>query len=124
MGSKTLTVRILVVVLALAFAGAGIAKLLSAPMMVAEFALFGYPAWFLYVVGTLEVLSAIFFLVPRLRAVATGTVICIMVGAIFSHVTHGQFGMAVGPIVLLVLALALGSLQGWWRGGGRLSTIS
>ncbi len=124
MKTQTVTIRILVVVLALAFAGAGIAKLLSAPMMVAEFSLFGYPAWFLYVVGALEVLSAIFFLVPRLRAVATGTVICIMVGAIFSHVTHAQFGMAVGPVVLLILAVVLGSLQGWWRGGARLSTSS
>jgi uncharacterized membrane protein YphA (DoxX/SURF4 family) len=93
-------------------------------MMVAEFALFGYPQWFLYVIGALEVLSAIFFLVPRLRPVATGIVLCIMLGAIFSHVTHGQFGMAIGPLVLLVLAVALGSLQGWWRGGGRLSTSS
>lgn len=121
MKSQSVSVRILVIVLALAFAGAGIAKLLSAPMMVAEFTLFGYPQWFLYVVGALEVLGAIFFLVPRLRAVATGIVLCIMVGAIFSHVTHGQFGMAIGPLILLVLALALGSLEGWWRGGSRLS---
>jgi putative oxidoreductase len=120
---QKVSVWVLVVILALAFAGAGMAKLLSAPMMVAEFALFGYPQWFLYVVGSLEVLSAIFFLLPRLRAVATAVVVCIMVGAIFSHVTHGQFGMAIGPLVLLVLAIALGSLQGWWR-GGRLSTSS
>jgi uncharacterized membrane protein YphA (DoxX/SURF4 family) len=120
---QSVSVWVLSIVLALAFAGAGIAKLLSAPMMVAEFALFGYPQWFLYVVGALEVLSAIFFLVPRLRAVATGIVICIMVGALFSHVTHGQFGMAIGPLILLVLAVALGSLQGWWR-GGRLPVAS
>jgi putative oxidoreductase len=113
---QKVSVWVLVVILALAFAGAGMAKLLSAPMMVAE-------QWFLYVVGSLEVLSAIFFLLPRLRAVATAVVVCIMVGAIFSHVTHGQFGMAIGPLVLLVLAIALGSLQGWWR-GGRLSTSS
>jgi uncharacterized membrane protein YphA (DoxX/SURF4 family) len=124
MKAQSIFVWLLVVLLALAFAGAGIAKLLSAPMMVAEFALFGYPAWFLYVVGTLEVLSAIFFLVPRLRVVATGIVLCIMVGAIFSHVTHGQVGMAIGPLVLLVLAVALGSLEGLWRGGDRLSTSS
>jgi uncharacterized membrane protein YphA (DoxX/SURF4 family) len=123
MKSQSVSVRILVIVLALAFAAAGIAKLLSAPMMVAEFALFGYPQWFLYVVGALEVLSAIFFLIPRLRAVATVIVVCIMVGAIFSHVTHGQFGMAIGPLVLLVLAVALGALEGWWR-GGRLPTTS
>jgi len=120
---QSVSVSVLAVILALAFAGAGIAKLFSAPMMVAEFALFGYPQWFLYVVGALEVLSAIFFLLPRLRAVATAIVVCIMIGAIFSHVTHGQFGMAIGPLVLLVLAIALGSLQGWWR-GGRLSTTS
>jgi len=120
---QSVSVSVLAVILALAFAGAGIAKLFSAPMMVAEFALFGYPQWFLYVVGALEVLSAIFFLLPRLRAVATAIVVCIMIGAIFSHVTHGQLGMAIGPLVLLVLAIALGSLQGWWR-GGRLSTTS
>ena len=120
---QIVSVWVLSIVLALAFVGAGSAKLLSAPMMVAEFALFGYPQWFLYVVGTLEVLSAIFFLIPRLRPVATAIVLCIMVGAIFSHVTHEQFGMAMGPLVLLVLTVALGSLQGWWR-GGRLSPTS
>jgi uncharacterized membrane protein YphA (DoxX/SURF4 family) len=113
-----------VLIFALAFAGAGMAKLLSAPMMVAEFAPFGYSALFLYVVGALEVLSAIFFLVPRLRVVATGIVLCIMVGAIFSHVTHGQVRMTVGPLVLVVLAVALGSLHGWWRGGVRLRASS
>jgi len=40
---------------------------------------------------------------------------CLMVGALFSLLTHGQAAMAPEPAVLLVIALVVGTLRGWGR---------
>jgi len=39
-----------------------------------------------------------------------------MLGAIVSHLAHGQTEMIVAPLGLLVIALALGTIRGWSRG--------
>jgi len=101
------------ILLAFAFLGAGLAKVTAQPMMVQEFSLFGYPQWFMYVTGALELLGAILVLIPRTASIGAGVVVCIMIGALFSHLTHGQAGMVVGPLVLLLMAIALGWLRGW-----------
>jgi uncharacterized membrane protein YphA (DoxX/SURF4 family) len=101
------------ILLAFAFFGAGLGKLTAQPMMVQEFALFGYPPWFMYVTGGLELLAMVLVLIPRTAAIGAGVVTCIMIGAVYSHLTHGQWLMSVGPLVLLVMAVVLGWLRGW-----------
>jgi uncharacterized membrane protein YphA (DoxX/SURF4 family) len=113
---------VLSILVALAFLGAGLAKLSGAAMMRAEFGIFGYPLWFMYLTGTLEIVGAALLLVPRLAGAGAALLSCIMVGAIFSHLTHNQAGMTVAPLVLLVLAAVVGSLRGWSR--GTLTTVS
>ena len=54
--------------LALAFAGAGGAKLYGVPMMVQEFEHIGLGQWFRYLTGALEVLGACLILAPSLAA--------------------------------------------------------
>ena len=49
---RNITAWILSVMVGLAFIGAGAAKLSSQTMMVAEFQVFGYPLWFMYLTGT------------------------------------------------------------------------
>jgi putative oxidoreductase len=101
--------------LALAFIGAGSAKLMSQPMMVQEFGVLGLPHWFLYVTGLIEVAGAVLVLVPRFAFIGAGLLVCTMVGAIFAHLTHGQAAMIGAPLVLLLLAAAVGTLRGWGR---------
>jgi putative oxidoreductase len=104
------------VLLALTFFGAGIAKLASAPMMVAEFSTFGLPLWFMYVTGILEISSAALVLVPRFAFIGAGLLVCTMACALFAHLTHGQAAMIGAPLVLLTLAAVVGTLRGWGRG--------
>ncbi|MBD5635746.1 MAG: DoxX family protein, partial [Candidatus Eremiobacteraeota bacterium] len=52
--------------------------------------------------------------------IGAALVVCVMIGAILSHVTHGQAAMIAAPVVLLVLAIVLGTLRGW-RGAPALS---
>jgi uncharacterized membrane protein YphA (DoxX/SURF4 family) len=112
---RSITTWVLSIILALAFLGAGAAKLSAQPMMVTEFALFGYPQWFMYLTGLIEVVSAILLLVPRVAGIGAGLLVCVMLGALGSHLTHGQAAMIGAPAVLLILALILGSLRGWSR---------
>ena len=52
------------IVLALAFAAAGAAKLAGVPQMVATFEAIGFGQWFRYVTGGIEVVGAILLLLP------------------------------------------------------------
>jgi len=101
------------VLLALAFLGAGLAKLTAQPMMVGEFQTFGYPLWFMYVTGLIEIAGAIFVLAPRFARIGAGLLVCVMIGALISHLSHGQAAMIGVPVILLLLALAVGTLRGW-----------
>jgi len=49
----------LILVLSLVMALAGIAKLMGNEMLAEQFRNFGYPVWFFYLTGVLEVLAAI-----------------------------------------------------------------
>ena len=89
--------------LALAFAGAGGAKLYGVPMMVQEFEHIGLGQWFLYLTGTLELLGAFLILVPSLVAFGALLLISIMIGAIITHL-FVVGGSPVPALVLLVLS--------------------
>ncbi len=75
------------VLLTLAFAAAGIAKLAGVPMMVETFDQVGVGQWFRYVTGLIEVGSAILLWVSGLQAIAAGLLLCTMVGASIAHLT-------------------------------------
>ena len=88
--------------LALAFAGAGGAKLYGVPMLVEEFQHIGAGQWFRYLTGALELLGAILILTPSLAAFGAVLLICIMIGAVITHL-FVIGGSPVPAIVLLAL---------------------
>jgi uncharacterized membrane protein YphA (DoxX/SURF4 family) len=75
--------------------------------MLAEFAKLGLPVWFLYVTGAIEVVSAVLLLIPRATLVGAGLIVCVMVGALIAHLTHGQAAMIGAPVGLLILDVIL-----------------
>jgi uncharacterized membrane protein YphA (DoxX/SURF4 family) len=89
--------------LALAFAGAGGAKLYGVPMLVESFQHIGLGQWFRYLTGALEVLGAILILTPSLAAFGAVLLICIMIGATITHL-FVVGGSAVPALVLLALS--------------------
>jgi uncharacterized membrane protein YphA (DoxX/SURF4 family) len=113
---RNIATLVISILLAVAFLGAGTAKLLSVPMMVAEFQIFGYPMWSMYLTGALEIVCAVLVLIPRFAGIGAALLACTMIGAILSHLAHGQAAMIAAPVVLLILAVALGQLRGWSRG--------
>jgi putative oxidoreductase len=88
--------------LALAFVAAGGAKLYGVPMLVEEFQHIGLGQWFRYVTGGLEIMGAILLLLPQKAALGALLLICIMTGAVITHL-FVIGGSAVPAIVLLAL---------------------
>lgn len=107
------TVRILQGLLAVGFLLFGFMKVSANPMQVQAFTnVYGYGTGFMYVVGAIEIISAIGLLIGywknSLVPVFSGILTITMAGAVFTHLNSGQgFGVALTPFILLVLAVVV-----------------
>jgi uncharacterized membrane protein YphA (DoxX/SURF4 family) len=107
---RLITLWILSGLLALAFLGAGGAKLAGAAAMVQVFNKVGLGQWFRYLTGALEVAGAIGLLISRYAFYAAILLALVMVGAIIAHST--LLGTSpVAPIVLLTLSGTIAYLR-------------
>jgi uncharacterized membrane protein YphA (DoxX/SURF4 family) len=102
---------VLGILLALAFFPSGLVKLVGVQMAVDNFIRWGYPSWFRILTGLIEVGAAGLVLVPRTRLYGALLIVPTMVGAVFTHATHGEARMIVLPLTLLVMATALAILS-------------
>ncbi len=101
---KSNAVRVLAVVVGLAFIASGAMKLAGTEESVKRFQDFSYPPWFMYVTGAIEVGSGILIMICKLRFWGALLLICTMIGAIYSHAKIGEGAdEMIAPGVLLVL---------------------
>ena len=109
MSSKTKNILNWVVagLLAFMFAGAGIGKFAMGEAVVQQFAAWGYPAWFVYVVGIGEILLAAVILVPKTRRLGIFLTWGWALGAILTHVFAAELEQIIGPLVFAVVATIL-----------------
>lgn len=96
------------ILLALIFLASGTAKLASLEFELAAFARWGYPLWFMYFTGVIEVVGGVALLVRRVSALASAGLGAMMIGAVATHAMHAEWPM-------LVLASAIMALA-FWRG--------
>lgn len=89
---------------ALAFLAAGGTKLAGVEMHVQNFANWGYPFWFMYVTGTIEVIAAVLILLPKTRFYGAATLVAVMMGAVLTHIQAGELAMLPPPVILLLLS--------------------
>jgi uncharacterized membrane protein YphA (DoxX/SURF4 family) len=64
----------------------------------------GYPAWFRVVIGVIEIGGGVGLLIPRLAFYAAGALGVVMIGAAYTLVVHGEPGVAMPIVCLLLLA--------------------
>jgi len=103
---KTAAVWTATGLLAALFALAGVMKFVSADAA-AQFAAVGYPYWFCILIGAIEVVGAVALLVPRTAFYAAVALGVVMVGAVFTVLTHAGGAQAVVPFVVLVVLAAV-----------------
>jgi len=94
-------IKILSIIFAVLFVMSGGFKLAGAEMQAQNFDRWGYPVWFMYLTGVLEIVGAALIFMPKTRFWG-GLLLCIiMVGALGTHVMHGEIMMALMPLVFL-----------------------
>jgi uncharacterized membrane protein YphA (DoxX/SURF4 family) len=86
---------------ALAFLISGGMKLIGNPIIHGRFELWGYPDWFCYLVGVIEILGAAGLLMTRLTQLTTAILGVTMVGALVTHFTHSEANEAAPAFILL-----------------------
>ncbi len=104
---KTAVLWVLTLLLGAFFVMAGGTKLAAAESQSAHFIRWGYPGWFLYLVGFLETAGAIGLLVPRLAGLSALLLGGVMVGAALTHLVHDELAAVPVPLVLLCLLGAI-----------------
>lgn len=90
---------------AIAFLGAGGAKLAGAEQMVLVFDQIGAGQWFRYATGAIEVVSAALLFVPGLQAIGAVLLTCTMVCAALTHLV--LIGGSPAPAVALGVIVGL-----------------
>ena len=68
----------------------------------------GYPLWFMYAIGTAEILGALLLLAPRLASWAAGGLAIIMMGAIITQIRQPAPGGWTAAAVHLALVIVIG----------------
>jgi uncharacterized membrane protein YphA (DoxX/SURF4 family) len=98
------------IVFALAFIGAGGAKLYGPPAMVAEFDAVGLGQWFRYFTAALEIIGAILLLMPKATGFGALLLAGVCGGAFFAQLfaLHGDI---VHTIVMGIILLAIAWTQ-------------
>ncbi len=96
--------------LAGAFGFAGFLKVFANPMEVELFTRFGYPLWFMYVIGAAELAGALGlicgqFVDTRLPRAAAMGLLVIMTGAIGSHLVYDSLFMMLPAVALSIFLL-------------------
>jgi len=108
---KVIATWILSGLIALVMLMAGVSKLRGAEEQVKGFAAMGYPTWFLYVTGVIEVVGAILLFIPKTAVFGVLLLGATMVGAVISLLKMGDVGHAPIPFVFLVVI----GIIGWLR---------
>jgi putative oxidoreductase len=84
--------------LALVFLGSGGAKVIGMETQVEQFTRLGYPLGFMIAVGAAELLLAVLVAHPDTRFGASMGLLLIMAAAVGTHLSVGEFGMALVPL--------------------------
>lgn len=101
---QTYAVYAVMALLTLGFLMSGGTKLAGQQMHVESFTRWGFPLWFMYLTGLIEVVGTVLLWPQRTRLIGALLLVGTMLGAIATHLVNGEAAMVVAPVVLLLLA--------------------
>jgi uncharacterized membrane protein YphA (DoxX/SURF4 family) len=100
---KSILSWVLQILLALLFLLAALGKVTRNPQWIERFHGYGYSATFCVLIGALEAAGALGLLIPRLSRYAATGLFGIMLGALYTHLTHQQANQVWRPLVFMLL---------------------
>lgn len=99
------------ILLSVAFLGAGLNKLMGGDPMASNFVVWGYPGWFLILIGVAQLAGALALIAgfwrPILAVLGAAGLGAIMLGAIFTHFFRDPAGPAAAVPSIVLLALSI-----------------
>lgn len=102
--TRTVVLWVLSAFVALVMVTVGWAKLVGAAPWPEFFADFGYPTWFMFVVGVCQLGGGIALLIPRVSAYGAGLLTVVMAGAAITELTRpGGFPSPLIPFLYTVV---------------------
>ena len=90
--------------LVLIFLASGSAKLAGLEFELNAFERWGYPLWFMYFTGVVEVLGGLGLLVVALRRLVSLGLLGVMIGAVLTHLANDEWSMLLIALIILLLA--------------------
>lgn len=114
MGQTKATNVFLWIITAIAGVGfilAGLGKIAGSDEMAARFATWGYPVWFMYLVGLFELAGGICLFMVRFAVPAASALLILMIGAIGTHFLNDQVGLTLPAFVMVILLVSILSLR-------------
>ncbi|MEM7029347.1 MAG: DoxX family protein [Chloroflexota bacterium] len=101
---KTIGIYIAIVFLTISIGLSGVTKLMGMQEWIEQFEIFGYPLWFLYFAGVVQIVGAIMLWIPKMRFWGGALFVITMAVAAFSNFNIGEYGSIPIDIVLLLLS--------------------
>jgi hypothetical protein len=112
--------QVLPLVLAAFFVVGSLSNIIAPRSIFEEYLKWGYPHWFHFVTGSLELMTALLLARARTRLWGSALGCTVMLAALATVVAHGEYGHGVAPLVAATLSIVVGRIA--WR--ERLATGS
>ena len=105
--------QVLPLALAAFFVVGSLSNIFAPESIYEEYLKWGYPRWFHFVTGSLELTTAILLFRAPSRLLGSALGCTVMLAALATVILHGEYGHAVPPLVAATLSLAVGWTS--WR---------
>lgn len=102
--------KLVTTLITLIFVASGGAKLLGLEFELDAFERWGYPIWFMYLTGIIEVAAGSAIWIKPLRFIASVGLNGVMIGAMTTHLVNSEW-----PMLGVALAIFLLTLSYTWR---------
>ncbi|WP_175755419.1 DoxX family protein [Burkholderia cepacia] len=112
--------QVLPLVLAAFFLVGSLSNIVAPRSIFEEYLKWGYPRWFHFVTGSLELMTAVLLARARTRLWGSALGCAVMLAALATVTVHGEYGHGVAPFVVATLLIVVGWIA--WR--TRLAAVS
>lgn len=111
--SKISWPQVIPLILAAFFVVGSLSNIFAPGSIYEEYLRWGYPRWFHFVTGSLELTTAILLFRAPTRVLGSALGFSVMLAALATVIVHGEYGHAIPPLVVATFSLVVGWTS--WR---------